>query len=52
MAKRGELSGSIKGKSQVLNTKTDRFVKRDAATGQFQSVKGDKEPYKNVRKEK
>lgn len=52
MAKKGQLTGSIKGKSQVHNPQNDRFVKRDSVTGQFQSVKGDKTPYKSVRKEK
>lgn len=42
--------GAIKSRSQVLNPKTNMFMKRDKTTGQFISAKST--PYKGVRKEK
>ncbi|GGD40687.1 hypothetical protein GCM10011514_00960 [Emticicia aquatilis] len=45
--------GSIKERSQVLNTKTELWVKRDSTTGRFMDVKtSSNEPFKGVRKEK
>ncbi len=44
--------GAVKERSQVLNPKTGRYVKRDAATGKFMDVKQDGTPFKGVRKEK
>lgn len=43
--------GAVKSRSQVLNTRTGNYVKRDSETGKFMSVKSDKSPYKGVRKE-
>ncbi|WP_299317285.1 hypothetical protein [uncultured Maribacter sp.] len=44
--------GAVKGRSQVLNTKTNLFVKRDAETGKFMDVKTTGGKFKGVRKEK
>ena len=45
--------GAVRKRSQVLNPKTGLWVKRDAETGQFMSVKtSSTKPYKGVRKEK
>jgi len=45
-------NGSVKGKNQVFNPKTGKWVKMDTTTGKFVSVKKDGEPYKGVRKKK
>lgn len=47
----GSRKGAVKGKSQVLNTKTGLYVKRDSSTGQFAQVKKDGTPFKGVTKE-
>lgn len=44
--------GAIRERSQVLNPKTDLWVKRDANTGQFTDVKTTGGKFKGVRKEK
>lgn len=45
--------GAVRGRSQVYNTKTGLWTKRDAATGRFMDVKtSDDSPFKGVRKEK
>lgn len=44
--------GAVKNRSQVLNPKTNQFVKRDSSTGRFMDVKQDGKPFKGVRKEK
>lgn len=44
--------GAVKKRSQVLNPKTKKWVKRDADSGKFMSVKKDGTKYKGVRKEK
>lgn len=44
--------GAIRERSQVLNPKTDLWVKRDANTGQFMDVKTTGGKFKGVRKEK
>lgn len=44
--------GAVKGRSQVLNTKTGLYVKRDSSTGQFMDVKTSGGKFKGVRKEK
>jgi hypothetical protein len=41
--------GAIKDRSQVFNSKTQQFIKRDANTGKFISSKNT--PYKGVAKE-
>lgn len=48
----GQRKGAVKERSQVLNPKTGRYVKRDEATGKFMDVKQDGTPFKGVRKEK
>lgn len=48
----GHRNGMVKKRSQVYNPKIDRYVKRDADTGQFMDVKYDGKPFKGVRKEK
>lgn len=44
--------GAVKGRSQVLNPKTNLCVKRDAETGKFMDVKTTGGKFKGVRKEK
>jgi hypothetical protein len=44
--------GAVQGRSQVLNPKTDRWVKRDSDTGRFMDQKADEKPFKGVRKER
>ncbi|MBA2783443.1 MAG: hypothetical protein H0T74_11100 [Rubrobacteraceae bacterium] len=44
--------GAVKGRSQVKNPKTDRWVKRDRATGQFMDQKSDGKPFKGVTSER
>lgn len=46
----GFRQGQVKSRSQVQNTKTGQFVKRDAKTGKFLSAKDS--PYKGVKLEK
>jgi len=41
--------GSVKDRSQVFNSKTSQYIKRDSNTGKFVSSKTT--PYKGVRKE-
>lgn len=48
----GHRKGAVKDRSQVLNPKTDQWVKRDTDTGKFMDVKKDGYPFKGVRKEK
>jgi hypothetical protein len=47
----GSRVGSVKSRTQVLNTKTDSYVKRDTTTGQFTNQKADDKPFKAVAKE-
>ena len=44
--------GAVRSRSQVLNPRTDLYVKRDSSTGQFMDVKTTGGPFKGVRKEK
>jgi hypothetical protein len=44
--------GAVDDRSQVLNPRTDQFVKRDTNNGQFMDVKQDGKPFKGVTKEK
>ncbi|WP_008634449.1 hypothetical protein [Bizionia argentinensis] len=44
--------GAVKQRSQVLNTKTNLYVKRDTETGKFMDVKTSGVKFKGVRKEK
>ena len=50
--KKGYRIGPVDDRSQVLNPKTDQFVKRDTTTGKFIDVKQDGQPFKGVRREK
>lgn len=43
--------GSVTGRSQTYNPKTDTWVKRDTSTGRFLDQKKDGEPYKGVAQE-
>lgn len=47
----GHRNGAVKGRSQVKNTKTGLYVKRDAKTGQFMDVKTTGGRFKGVRDE-
>jgi hypothetical protein len=44
--------GAVKQSSQVLNPKTNLYVKRDTETGKFMDVKTSGGKFKGVRKEK
>jgi hypothetical protein len=44
--------GAVKQRSQVLNSKTNLYVKRDTETGKFMDVKTSGGKFKGVRKEK
>ncbi len=44
--------GAVKQRSQVLNSKTNLYVKRDTETGRFMDVKTSGGKFKGVRKEK
>lgn len=44
--------GAVKDRSQVLNPKTDQYVKRDTDTGRFMDVKTSGGKFKGVREEK
>lgn len=47
----GYRRGSVTGRSQTYNPKTDTYVKRDADSGKFMDQKQDGTPFKGVRKE-
>lgn len=44
--------GEVRGRSQVRNTRTGDFVKRDTSSGRFMDVKEGGKPFKGVRKER
>lgn len=44
--------GAVKQRSQVLNPKTNLYVKRNTETGKFMDVKTSGGKFKGVRKEK
>lgn len=44
--------GAVKLRSQVLNPKTNLYVKRDIETGKFMDVKTSRGKFKGVRIEK
>ena len=48
----GHRNGPVRERSQVLNPKTDQWVKRDTDTGRFIDVNQNGKPRKGVRKEK
>src|SRR4051812_34381542 len=43
--------GSVDDRSQVLDPKNKKFVKRDLSSGEFADVKSDEKPFKGVAKE-
>jgi len=49
---KGFRRGAVNDRSQVLNPKTDQYVKRDTDTGKSMDVKQDGKPFKGVKKEK
>lgn len=48
---KGHRTGAVRSRSQTLNTKTGKYVKRDTGTGRFMDGKSDNTPFKGVRKE-
>lgn len=48
----GHRQGAVRDRSQTFNPHNDRWVKRDADTGQFIDQKADDKPFKGVRREK
>lgn len=48
----GHRNGQVIGRSQVFNSKTETWIKRDTETGKFMDQKSDGTPFKGVRKEK
>lgn len=48
----GHRNGAVDKRTQVLNPKTNLFVKRDTTTGQFMDVKTSGGKFKGVRTEK
>lgn len=49
---KGSRVGAVRGRSQVQNTRTGVWTKRDDGTGKFMSGKSDGTKYKGVRREK
>lgn len=47
----GHRIGAVRKRSQTFNPQIRKWVKRDADTGRFMSVKQDGNPFKGVRKE-
>jgi len=48
----GHRNGAVRGRSQTYNPHNDRWVKRDAGTGQFIDQKADSSRFKGVRRER
>lgn len=48
---KGFRQGAVRGRSQVYNPRTERWVKRDTMSGRFIDQKADDEPFKGVAKE-
>jgi len=48
----GQRNGAVKKRSQVKNSKNNRYIKRNAEDGRFMDVKADTRPFKGVKKEK
>ncbi len=48
---KGYRVGAISKRSQIINPRNHRFIKRDAETGRFIDVKSDGTPFKGVAKE-
>ena len=49
---KGYRQGAVTGRSQVQNSKTGNYTKRDTGTGKFMDGKANGTPFKGVRKEK
>lgn len=47
----GSRRGAVRGRSQVYNPQTKRWIKRDSTTGRFLDGKSDEQPFKGVRRE-
>ncbi len=45
----GKRVGAVKGRTQALNPKTKRYVKRDTENGRIIDMKADRSPFKGVR---
>jgi len=48
----GHRNGAVRDRSQVKNTQSGNWTKRDTNTGRFMDQKQDGKPFKGVRKEK
>lgn len=48
----GHRNGAVRERSQTHNPQNDKWVKRDAQSGEFMDQKKDGKPFKGVRKEK
>ncbi len=48
----GHRNGAVRDRTQVLNSTTGMWIKRDTHTGRFMDVKMDGTPFKGVRREK
>ncbi|MBC7446681.1 MAG: hypothetical protein H7330_01315 [Hymenobacteraceae bacterium] len=48
---KGSRKGAVKQRTQILNSATGQYVKRDKVTGQFVAVKKDGTPFKGVTRE-
>lgn len=48
----GRRRGMVKGRSQIFNPVTKKWVKRNTETGRFMDMKSDNKKFKGVRKEK
>jgi len=44
--------GAVRRRSQTLNPRTGRWVKRDSGSGRFIDQKSDAKPFKGVRRER
>ena len=47
----GHRKGAVRKRSQISNSLTERYTKRDTETGRFMAQKKDGTPFKGVRKE-
>ena len=48
----GHRHGAVKHRSQVFNSRINRWIKRDTSNGRFIEVKSDSERFKGIRREK
>ncbi len=48
----GHRNGAVRSRTQVFNTKTGSWIKRDKDNGKFMDGKADNKPFKGVTKEK